>query len=517
MYKINRNIQVINYTDFQKKLVEIDSSEAGLIQLDSSNFFIEGFATDPPEGYVIPDKFPHCCDWHTALFNAGKEDFDLFPNCCKQHKHLIGQKWFDKYNYMYLPNKIVETISYTSECITLNAKSTDWYELITHYIDYTIQSYGQFPSGFGSPLGLTRYLSCVEEDFYNSNMLNESQKLLLLEYLDKKTRHSDDEKQPDLNQLIIIYKQWLRIFPFELLHLAQLKSELGKSIPIISENLTVNRYTNIASSKLLSKRELINYLNNATKKLLLEVGHLGDFQKADNGSPDIPTIEIISKRHQLRQEALLSKKLSSRTYWKIINQWLKNEKKYAQELLKNSSEDYTTKSFVLNMLDGMHNLQRNDSQEHCINLVRNKSGNRESQTRLWFKNFLSGRYKNANITAEELKGSGHIDLKVFHSNMPVKIIEFKGWWNKDKGSITDQLCKYLTDFENEAYIVMINDLKSKNIEDNYKNIIETNVNYVANSWEKVVLEHTSVPFYKSKVLSNSYVKTIYHFILNVFY
>lgn len=119
------------------------------------------------------------------------------------------------------------------------------------------------------------------------------------------------------------------------------------------------------------------------------------------------------------------------------------------------------------------------------------------------------------LSAEEEKGKGRIDLKITHKSQGVKIIEFKGWWNYKKKNSAEQLCSYLTDFEKEGYIFMVNH-SNEDISEKYKVLtISPNMNYVENSWKEHKVENADVVYFESKHKFSIKEKTIFHFIFNV--
>jgi hypothetical protein len=166
----------------------------------------------------------------------------------------------------------------------------------------------------------------------------------------------------------------------------------------------------------------------------------------------------------------------------------------------------------------MKALQDNGMNEYCIKNVREGGPDKESQVRYWFRNWFRGRYPDAAVTVEEEQGNGYIDLRIIRRGAPDRIIEFKGWWNADKFQAPEQLCKYLTDFEREGYIFIINDLKRTLIDEKYKAIVTASaMNYTPDSWINYSHRQTDVDFYVSRHQFEGKEKMVYHFILNVYF
>ena len=118
--------------------------------------------------------------------------------------------------------------------------------------------------------------------------------------------------------------------------------------------------------------------------------------------------------------------------------------------------------------------------------------------------------------AESFKGNGRIDLKVFHASIGNKIIEFKGWWNNDKKEIVKQLCSYLTEFESDGRVFMSNHTKNNIIEEYRKIIMSAEMQFISDSWQKIVVEPTGYSYFISKHGFSNEGKILYHFIFPVY-
>jgi hypothetical protein len=516
-FRIQQTIEIINMNQLARSYQEYLGGKRHFAELKGGDFLIRYFLTEPLEGFKAPDNFPACCQWHKAIYDQAKVKLDNFPACCEPHKKLIGQPWFDKLDFSYLPDKLVNTITYTIHCIEICASSPNWYKEITDYIDYTVKSYGQLPAGYGAPLDLTQYLSCIEQNLPNKKELTETQKDKLLKFIEKYTDPEKERRPADINQLIDIYKQWLRLFPFNISYLSHLKLHFQRMLPIFCDPIETNLYTGISSTKLITKKELLKFLTDITKDIIGKLNALEAFKKGNLCDREKTRIELANARHQLNLEALVfDGKESEKSYLKVIKKWLKHEKKYINELTEILKDDYSTETFILNVIDGMQQLQSGDTNEHCLVLVRNNGEDRESQIRYWFRNFLKARYKGSDVTAEEENGCGRMDLKVFHLHMGIKIIEFKGWWNHDKKGVTKQLTNYLTDAQNEGFIFMINHLPKRDITEDYRKLVENELlGYKTGSWQTHSIPNTAMVYHETKHWSATQLKTIYHFILNV--
>ena len=256
VFSITQDIEIVNLEPFAKSYEDYLNGKAHFAELHGRDVRFKAFDTQPLKGFEAPEKFPYCCQWHERIYEQAKEKLNDFPACCIGHKKLIGQSWFDKLEYAYLPDKTVYTIAYTLHCIDESAPHDSWYKKITDYIDYTQRSYGQFPWGFGVPLGLSQYLSCIESNIQDRESLNEHQKAELTKFLEKKLDPDKEKRAPDLNQVIDTYKQWLRVFPFNISYLSHLKPHFQNMLPIFCEPMETNLYTGVVSWVTGNKRRL---------------------------------------------------------------------------------------------------------------------------------------------------------------------------------------------------------------------------------------------------------------------
>jgi hypothetical protein len=118
------------------------------------------------------------------------------------------------------------------------------------------------------------------------------------------------------------------------------------------------------------------------------------------------------------------------------------------------------------------------------------------------------------ISAEALSRVGRTDLQIESHKFGTKTFEFKIWGSNDYKNVVKQIYEYLTDFEKEGYIFMVN----KNIgtiKDEYEaNLKRNEMGYIVDSFETLMIG--SFEFYKSKHKISVETKTLYHFIYNIY-
>lgn len=512
-------MNIINAKSFIEAVNKMHCGETPIAQINSSDFVLEQENTFPLPGFEPKPGYPHCCNNHTELFNIGLERFMKFPDCCDRHRQLHSASWFKKEDYSYLPRKIVDTVSFTMHCIGECIEKPHWYKEITDYIYYTAQSFGQFPENYGPPLGLEIYLFNVESNLSAQKNIDQKKKKQIIGYIKEYGKPSNKDSQTDLNLLMSTYKEWLKIFPFELSFFSTLKPQFEKQIPILNGKGETNIYTGMTGFKVVTIPQLIESLVRMTTAIIKQIntyklheeGLLTDAKKVQ--------IELIMANRRLEIESLDAQKNADRNqYIKLLKTWMKGEKTFLKEITPLLKDITPPPNFTNDLIEGIKMLQKNDCNEPCIMNVRENRPDKETGFRYWFKNFFKARYPDASVTAEEEQGKGRIDLKVILPGQEEKIIEFKGWWNHDKTNTAEQICNYLTDFEKVGYVFMINHLKKTDIKDLYKNIISTpEMNYIENSWREIPQEGSAFMYYESNHQFAGKEKLIRHFIFNVYF
>lgn len=218
------------------------------------------------------------------------------------------------------------------------------------------------------------------------------------------------------------------------------------------------------------------------------------------------TLTKISEDSLLNDDGFKDVENLQKDFWRI---------KKDEYQVKLETESCTILSFLDYLIRGIQELQNQGENQTCIKNIKEKRL-LESPFRYYFKAILAQNFNS--VEAEPEKGNGRIDLKVQDTRFSSpKIIEFKGWWNKDKYNIADQILGYLTDFEEAGYVIMINHLKNKTIKDEYQSFIfNPKTNYISNSWKTETYRDTNYTFYTSKHLIGENEKLLYHFIFDVF-
>lgn len=264
-----------------------------------------------------------------------KDYFKKFPNCCNAHQNLLKQDWFYVGNYSDLGDKVAYKVIYMLHHTINNIERDDWYLEITSYLEYVLESFGQFPSDCGAPAGLSQAKSYLLEllkiaEFDNKEM--NPRKEQIMEFVSK-YREVKEDKNSDINLLISIYEKWIKIFPFELELFSDQKEHFENSFPLLHGEVVENKYTGLAKVQMITQPVLLDYLNTITKKVLyafdttklLEEGKITDSQKYH--------LDIASSKYKLNQDKNKHQfEKKEKAYINSIKQWLKNEEEYIQTI-----------------------------------------------------------------------------------------------------------------------------------------------------------------------------------------
>lgn len=135
-----------------------------------------------------------------------------------------------------------------------------------------------------------------------------------------------------------------------------------------------------------------------------------------------------------------------------------------------------------------------------------------------FRNFfyyIFGFSNDTKIDAEALSRVGRTDLRVESDKFGTKTFEFKIWGRHNHKEVVKQIYDYLTDFENEGFVFMVNTNEKKEIDNEYlSNLQLPEMGYIPNTLE--IQKNIGLKYYITKHKINVKTKTIYHFIYNIY-
>lgn len=343
------NIQILNPDKFFEMHAKTCNGEFAF--LHSENFEIRFGEINPPENFKETKNFPNCCNRHTSIAASIEKYFLQFPSCCDAHKNLLTASWYKPENYREVPSKTLWAIHYCEFQLAEKIENEDWYKDITEYFEYCIEKFGQFPPGFGSPLGLQIFYSALKFilSVHIKNNHYDAEKLThLIEFLDKTLKPDSQAKPSEIELVINTYKEWLQIFPFEISYLSHLKDYFEKHIPILKGPKIYNRYSGLIKSNTVTQNEMLEILKNATTAVLQTVNGLTLFEQGKLTEIENKQLELINanRKHELMDLEAISWDDNKKKYVDLIKKWLADEKAYFNEIAPLLQKTLHNKVFI---------------------------------------------------------------------------------------------------------------------------------------------------------------------------
>ena len=270
----------------------------------------------------------------TEKFEGNKQKKG-FPFCCSYHSNLVKVKEFNRAFFANVPVMVAKKIIYTNQHIINSHNTENWYKVITDYIDWTVESFGQMPNECGEPLFLSEYMRYVTELLNRNEDVKAEVKARLLEFLST-YQIPNESRGTDFNILLNTYQKWLREFPFELnSYFGNLKQHFEKQLPLFNGKPEVNIYSGIAKAKMHTKSSLIEALINLTNNLLTQINGLSLYEKGLISDANKIKLELVisSRKLKLRQGYKNSSQNEEQRYRKILKEWFNDEKRFIDEII----------------------------------------------------------------------------------------------------------------------------------------------------------------------------------------
>ena len=318
-------------TFFVESLDCIEFSGKQLLHFKGTDFELP-FDTLPTKGIHDYNTCEGCQVTLSNITNSTKEKLLKFPLCCTAHSNLANEKWFNKNDFKNAPKLVSNKVVFTNQHILNNINSDDWYNDLTNYIDYTIQSFGNMPSGYGEPFCLSNYLMYVKNFLDQKDKYTQPKIDRILEYIE--TYIAPKSIKSDINILISTYKKWLKIFPFEFSYFKDLKHQFETTLLIFEGEPIYNPYLQLSKVKMYTQFGLIDHLHKTTKLLLSKVNTKELLKNKIITDNSQHAIDLINEAHRIKQRSLLGDYMKREDrYIKILKSWLVNEQVYFRELI----------------------------------------------------------------------------------------------------------------------------------------------------------------------------------------
>ncbi len=119
------------------------------------------------------------------------------------------------------------------------------------------------------------------------------------------------------------------------------------------------------------------------------------------------------------------------------------------------------------------------------------------------------------VSSEEWRKEGRTDLIIKMNDNGQKIVEFKIWGRNDYKEVVQQVTeRYLTEFDSDGYIIMVNGNKNSITDKYIEYITDEEAGYIDNSLNKYTVSNFDYYETRHKTAFSEY--KIFHFIYNIF-
>lgn len=383
-------------------------------------YYASPYPIHPTIGEHDYRKCDSCKNAHKTIVELLKAKVKKFPNCCEAHRKLLSLKEFHKSDFKDAAKQCADKVIFTYQHIINNQSSPIWQVEISKYIDEAIESFGQFPDGYGIPFLFENYLSFVRQLIDNNDNIKSEVK----DYVNRKfdDLYLEKEEKDPIADLCKIYDDWLNLVPFNLPFLESVRDDFRNRSPLMV--CVDNTSNNTTQHHLISKDQLLTLLNDLTKELLIKVGEkICELQDEDINS----FYKEFVRQEVLFTNQLLDKEEKDYPYTLFIKKWMENQENYFNKINKlyeiqiSKTEDtYPNDSYkesLQRIIDFKRYIEYNDI-GILIDPHRKELCLQELFKLMWRKTSFD-------FNAEVNNGRGPLDFKVSKGNADKTIIEFK--------------------------------------------------------------------------------------------
>lgn len=300
------------------------------------------FATQKTDGKHSLESCENCRGHYDLLVSELTTKFDKFPNCCDFHKNLNNLDFFKKEDYVDFANITANKILFCYHHIINNLDNEDWFNDIKDYLEYTIESYGSLPAGYGEPLELSNFYRCLLhlingiENKVSSEVISKVEiktRMNRVKYLLSPIENDVEENTTDLNLLWSTYDDWYKIFPFDLPYFKHLKDKFKNIVPLHTGRQKTNRYSKVTTYEVHTKNSLTVALLQITKNIITSINGATLFEKGQLNNAEKIKLDLILNNRKLELYELSKMQNNSKTeYIKILKKWFKSEKNFIEEI-----------------------------------------------------------------------------------------------------------------------------------------------------------------------------------------
>ena len=345
-------------TIYVEKFQRYDFCGREFIHFDGGTYELP-FQIEPTKGDHNFKTCSNCKANRDKLAEEIKERLDKFPFCCERHSRLSQLAQFRKEDFDGLELDYANRVFYTHHHIINYLDIDNWYDEITNYIDYTIESYGSFPPNYGPPFELGNYFAYTKELLINvkkaliSKIISKTEihrrVEVILKFLKSYENPIIKEDKRDLNLVLSIYDRWFKIFPFELSYFQHLKPKFEQTFPVLEAKPKFNPYLGLSTAKVIKAEKMIEFVIKTTKNILSEINALELYEKGELTNTDKIALELIVQKRKLELKQTGSTYDGRHSaYVKTIRKWFRDEQRFIKDIkpfLNNAKPSNNTRPY----------------------------------------------------------------------------------------------------------------------------------------------------------------------------
>lgn len=301
------------------------------------------FSTEPTKGEHSLESCKNCRIQWLFLIDEINKEFEKFPNCCESHKTLNNKTFFNRKDFEGIAEMIANKVMYSYHHIINNIDYEDWYNDITAYLKYTIESFGKMPFGCGEPFQLGNYHRYLLNNLKNIEKEISSDKISLVEVrtrMNKVKKLIDiyneplaDESKTDLNLLLTKYDEWFKAFPFDLPYFKHLEPRFRKLLPLHTGRTHYNKYLDTTEHEPHTKESLTVFLLQTTQNILTNINGATLYEKGLLNDTEKIAIDLVVQNRKLELLEFSAMPNTKKTdYIKVLKKWFKQEKGFIKEI-----------------------------------------------------------------------------------------------------------------------------------------------------------------------------------------
>ena len=366
---------------------------------------------------------PGCQRVRKQIINSLQTRYNNFPDCCEWHKNLKLIEVFDKNDYKDSHIQCADSIIYCYDFILNHQSTEDWQYTIKSYLKMAVFRFGCMPNGCGSALFIETFNMQLRHLLANNNNVKDNVRCYVNEILDEMIQPAD--KKDPIEELLHIYNNWLDSFPFDFPEFQPLKKKFASQSPLMTIQVTKGGQGQECYNRLVTNKELIEWLNGKSIELLRKMRELPGIIPAM-----ILTYEssVEGKLLEIEEAKLLHLYVEEENvYLETLTNWLEIQKKRIAIMRRSvpvidGIEAQTSYDEAYRRISKFKTwIESQDGCKFLLKIVNLK----EKDLQVLFKSVCSMSDSVFRFDREVCNGRGSVDFLVSRGSLDSTLIEFK--------------------------------------------------------------------------------------------